>query len=84
MPHSSPRLQLLLRERFFPHDSKMRFQISPHRQGDHPIRHNRVDLDEQFKHVDDIFDRVFVPASDAEDPEAAEPVASLRASRVLT
>jgi adenylosuccinate lyase len=42
------------------------------------------DLDEQFKHVDDIFDRVFGPASDAGDLEAAEAVASLPASRALT
>src|SRR6267143_2944192 len=42
-------MQLLLRERLFPHDSKMRFQISPQRQGNHPIRHIRINLEEQFK-----------------------------------
>ena len=42
------------------------------------------DLDEQFKHVDDSFDRVFVSASDAEDSEAAGPVGSLQASRAVS
>ncbi|TKS62414.1 MAG: hypothetical protein EWM73_02490 [Nitrospira sp.] len=27
----------------------MRFQISPHRHGEQPIRHIRINLDEQFK-----------------------------------
>jgi adenylosuccinate lyase len=37
------------------------------------------DLDEQFKHVDDIFDRVFVDTAEGEPREIAEPVGALRA-----
>src|SRR5579864_1469458 len=37
------------------------------------------DLDEQFKHVDDIFDRVFVETAEREPREIAEPVGALRA-----
>jgi adenylosuccinate lyase len=39
------------------------------------------DLDEQFKHVDDIFDRVFVETPDRGPAEIAEPVGSERAPR---
>ena len=42
------------------------------------------DLDEQLKHVDDIFDRVFVTTSNAEPAEFAEKSSSsLRAQRIL-
>jgi adenylosuccinate lyase len=39
------------------------------------------DLDEQFKHIDEIFDRVFVDASRREGAGIAEPVGALRAPR---
>jgi adenylosuccinate lyase len=41
------------------------------------------DLDEQLKHVDDIFDRVFVTTSNAETAESAEKENTLRVQRVL-
>ena len=41
------------------------------------------DLDEQFKHIDQIFDRVFVTTTNAKRAETAEPVDSLRAQRTL-
>jgi adenylosuccinate lyase len=41
------------------------------------------DLDEQLKHVDDIFDRVFVTNSNAESAEPAEKGQAVRVPRVL-
>jgi adenylosuccinate lyase len=41
------------------------------------------DLDEQLKHVDDIFDRVFITTPNAEPAEPAENDNALRAQRVL-
>jgi adenylosuccinate lyase len=40
------------------------------------------DLDEQFRHIDQIFERVFGRSKIAEDAEAVEPIGSVRAQRV--
>jgi len=36
-------------ERLFLEDSKMRFQISSRRNSDKPVRHQRIDLDDEFE-----------------------------------